>query len=69
MMKIPAQKKLQNILSEFHIYQKTWNGDLVTFVFQVRESPALLNIPTLTPAPDRLGPVAFVFPSKIGNEQ
>ena len=28
------------------------------FYFQVRESPAPLNIPTLTPAPDRGGPVA-----------
>ena len=28
------------------------------FYFQVKESPAPLNIPTPTPAPDRGGPVA-----------
>ena len=28
------------------------------FYFQVRKSPALLNIPTPTPAPDPGGPVA-----------
>ena len=41
---------------------KTWkNGDehyFQTFYFQVMESPAPLNIPTPTPAPDRVGPVA-----------
>ena len=31
---------------------------LQLFYFQVRESPAPLNIPTSTPAPDRGGPVA-----------
>ena len=45
-------KNLQNHGCEFHTYQKTWNGRLVTFLFSSKGIPSTLNIPTPTPAPD-----------------
>ena len=41
-------------------YKKTY--------FQIRESPAPLNIPTPTPAPDRSGPVAKIAKPHFLNE-
>ena len=52
MMKIPV-KNLQTLECEFHIYQRPCNGNLVTFVFSSKASPAPLNTPTPTPAPDQ----------------
>ena len=36
------------------------HGTYIKKYFQVRESPAPLNTPTPTPAPDQGGPVAWV---------
>ena len=59
MMKIPVTN-IQNLGHEFNIYQKHEMEIWQVLYFQVRESPAPLNMPIPTPAPDRGGPVAWV---------
>ena len=53
MLKIPVKKSLKSWICISYL-SKTWNGNLVTFYFQVTESPVPLNIPTPTLAPDHL---------------
>ena len=39
--KNPHKKHLQQLGYEFHIYQKAWNGNLITFLFSGKGIPKL----------------------------
>ena len=51
-----SEIKKQNVLTKIKLNVDVCK--MITFHFQIRENPATLNIPTLTPAPDRGFPVA-----------
>ena len=52
------REHLQNLGYEIRIHQKTMKWEFAIFcIFQVRESPGPLDVPTPTPAPHRGGPV------------
>ena len=51
----------QHTTNEFLKYK-----NFLIFYFQIRESPAPLNIPTLTPAPDRVVPLGGPVQGWVG---
>ena len=52
---------VQDIVQHFldHFWEQETKKPRNLFYFQIKESPASLNIPTPTPAPDRGGPIGL----------